>query len=110
MAKKFDPDGERTIGVLTKPDRIVSGDEERWIRFVKNEDIVLDRGWFCVKQPDPVQLQRGLSGPQARIDEERWFKETCPWNQLPREYRSNLGTLKLADYMSDRLATLIAIK
>lgn len=98
------------LGVLTKPDRIASGDEDRWIRFIKNEEVVLDRGWFCVKQPDSNQLRLGMTSAEARLAEEEWFDERSPWCDLFGEHRLNLGTKNLASYMSDRLSKLIARK
>ncbi|THH09638.1 hypothetical protein EW145_g1875 [Phellinidium pouzarii] len=83
LVKKYDPDGQRTIGVLTKPDRIAEGDQDQWIRFVKNEEEPLDLGWFSVKQPDALQLKQRLSWAQARAAEEEWFRATEPWNALP---------------------------
>lgn len=75
-----------------------------------NEEIMLDRGWFCVKQPDSQQLRSGMTWSQARMAEEQWFEDHVPWCDLSDEYRANLGTRKLAEYLSERLSRLIARK
>ena len=97
-------------GVLTKPDRIAKGNEELWIRFIKDEDEQLDLGWFCVKQPDAIQLQKGLSWKEARDAEMNFFETTSPWNVLPENYRKQLGTMNLVTKLGETLADLIARK
>jgi hypothetical protein len=46
-----DPDGERTLSVITKPDRLPagSGTESVYITLVRNEDIFFKLGWHVVK-------------------------------------------------------------
>ncbi|KAJ8454305.1 hypothetical protein ONZ51_g13104 [Trametes cubensis] len=46
LAKTYDPEGQRTIGVLTKPDRIPSGEEDGWLRYIRNQSEPLTHGWF----------------------------------------------------------------
>ncbi|KAI5120167.1 hypothetical protein M0805_008434 [Coniferiporia weirii] len=107
LVKKYDPEGQRTIGVLTKPDRIAVGDEEQWLRFVKNEDEQLNLGWYSVKQPDSIQLKRGMTWTQARDDEKEWFRTTWPWNSLPMKHKQNLGTKNLVERLSSTLSDVI---
>ncbi|KAL5511021.1 hypothetical protein ACEPAG_3740 [Sanghuangporus baumii] len=86
LVKNNDPEGVRTIGVLTKPDRIAKGDEERWLRFIKNEEEQFEHGWFCVKQPDATQLKEGIESVQSRDSETQWFDSTSPWNNVRVKY------------------------
>ncbi|KAF8756245.1 Fungalysin metallopeptidase (M36) [Rhizoctonia solani] len=79
LAKQHDPDGKRTIGVLTKPDRIESGEEQKWLAFVRGETEVLSKGWFCVKQPSPSELEERLSWSEARQREQDFFGTKHPW-------------------------------
>ncbi|KAH8110479.1 P-loop containing nucleoside triphosphate hydrolase protein [Phellopilus nigrolimitatus] len=97
LAKKYDPEGIRTIG-----------DEEHWTRLVKNEEEQLELGWFSVKQPNTIQLRQGLTWSQARDAEEEWFQSTVPWSVLPSRYSGNLGTNNLVERLSDTLSKLIA--
>ncbi|KAH8110473.1 P-loop containing nucleoside triphosphate hydrolase protein [Phellopilus nigrolimitatus] len=105
LARKYDPEGRRTIGVLTKPDRIEEGEEHRWIQYVKNEEEPLELGWFCVKQPDPAQLRRGITWEEARAKEKTFFTTKEPWCSLTSQ---NLGTANLVERLSDTLSDLIA--
>ncbi|KAI5117950.1 hypothetical protein M0805_004715 [Coniferiporia weirii] len=105
LAAKYDPEGKRTIGVLTKPDRIEPGEEQRWIKCLKNEAQPLELGWFCVKQPDPAQLKQGITWKEARDKEREFFGYKEPWCGLSSR---NLGTPQLVARLSDTLSDLIA--
>ncbi|KAF5374338.1 hypothetical protein D9758_004674 [Tetrapyrgos nigripes] len=82
LARRWDPNGERTVGVLTKPDRIPSGDELSWVRFLKNEvpGYTLNNNWYCVKQPGTTELRNGITWEQARANENNFFSMTPPWS------------------------------
>ncbi|KAK7922927.1 hypothetical protein LTR80_012072, partial [Exophiala xenobiotica] len=50
----FDKDGERTVGVITKPDLINQGSEKRIALLASNEDTTKPKlGVFLVKNPAP---------------------------------------------------------
>uniref|UniRef100_A0A4W6D5Y3 Interferon-induced GTP-binding protein Mx n=1 Tax=Lates calcarifer TaxID=8187 RepID=A0A4W6D5Y3_LATCA len=49
MAQEVDPDGERTLGILTKPDLVDKGTEETVVDIVHNEVIHLKKGYMIVK-------------------------------------------------------------
>ncbi|KAI0692158.1 P-loop containing nucleoside triphosphate hydrolase protein [Cytidiella melzeri] len=108
LAQKYDRDGKRTVGVLTKPDRIDRGDHERWIRFVKNEMQPLENGWFSVKQPDTQAVQEGITWEEARVQEETFFAQVAPWAGLDAGIRHQLGTSNLTERLSFILSALIA--
>ncbi|KAF9029016.1 hypothetical protein BDZ89DRAFT_1091905 [Hymenopellis radicata] len=99
LAKKHDPEGKRTIGVLTKPDRIPFGDEESWMRFIKNEKEPLENNWYCVKQPSPADLKEGMSWGLARQREDEWFSMTVPWSTMDPFYKRAI----LSDLVKKRL-------
>ncbi|CAF2237088.1 unnamed protein product, partial [Rotaria magnacalcarata] len=48
-AKMFDPDGERTIGVLTKLDLVDRGAEQKLLEVFENKHIPLKHGYLLVK-------------------------------------------------------------
>ncbi|KAH9925891.1 P-loop containing nucleoside triphosphate hydrolase protein [Epithele typhae] len=111
LAQEHDPAGKRTIGkysVLTKPDRIASGDEDQWLRFIRNESEPLDHGWYCVKQPDSVQIKQGITWEEAREKEEEFFEKTSLWSGLDTSYRSRLGTAALMRRLGDVLSDSIS--
>ncbi|CEL56749.1 hypothetical protein RSOLAG1IB_08051 [Rhizoctonia solani AG-1 IB] len=107
LAKQHDPDGKRTIGVLTKPDRIENGEEQKWLAFVRGETEVLSKGWFCVKQPSPSELEEGLSWSEARQREQEFFSTKHPWATQSLAVRQHFGTARLTTRLSEILSDLI---
>ncbi|KAJ7288890.1 P-loop containing nucleoside triphosphate hydrolase protein [Mycena rebaudengoi] len=108
LAKQYDPEGKRTIGVLTKPDRIPSGDEESWLPLIRNEQEVLANNWYCVKQPSSQDLKQGMTWEQARARENDFFSITPPWSELDSMYQKYLRTSNLIDRLSSILSDLIS--
>lgn len=49
--RKVDPEGNRTLGIITKPDRLIagSGSETAYINLAKNEDVFFKLGWHVVR-------------------------------------------------------------
>lgn len=73
-ARHFDQDGVRTIGIITKPDLINKGTEDRVARLAKNLDRTsLNLGFFLLKNPSPSELARGMSYTQRRAAELEFF-------------------------------------
>ncbi|EMD32890.1 hypothetical protein CERSUDRAFT_160914 [Gelatoporia subvermispora B] len=107
LAKTVDRTGKRTIGVLTKPDRIPTGEEERWLRFIKNEHQPLEHGWFSVRQPDSQALRAGITYSEARQQELDYFAKTPPWSTLDRQCLKQLGTANVVERLSEVLLDLI---
>ncbi|KAF5374644.1 hypothetical protein D9615_008939 [Tricholomella constricta] len=108
LAKAYDPNGKRTIGVLTKPDRIPPGEEHNWISLIRNERESLDNGWYCVKQPGSDQLKKGITWAQARKREDEFFASTAAWSELDSMYHKYLRTGNLVDRLSSILSDLIS--
>ncbi|KAG9123954.1 hypothetical protein FRC07_013378 [Ceratobasidium sp. 392] len=108
LAKQYDPQGKRTIGVLTKPDRIEKGEEQKWLGFVRGETEVLAKGWFCVKQPSPSELEQELTWQEARNREEEFFKTRNPWSSQEMTVRHHFGTARLTSRLSEILSDQIA--
>ncbi|KAI9759064.1 MAG: hypothetical protein M1840_003611 [Geoglossum simile] len=92
-ARQFDPDGSRTIGVLTKPDLTGTiGLEDKFIALVNNED-ALNRfklGWYVLLNPGPTELW--LSREQRQQKEDEFFSRG-KWSTLPRTMCGS-GSLK----------------
>jgi GTP-binding protein EngB required for normal cell division len=78
-ARHFDKDGIRTIGVITKPDLINKGTEERVARLANNLDRTkLRHGFFLMKNPSPTELAEGITF-QQRAQAELDFFSSPPW-------------------------------
>ncbi|KAG9043508.1 hypothetical protein FS837_009468 [Tulasnella sp. UAMH 9824] len=99
---------QRTIGVLTKVDRIEFGGASKWLRMLRGEDQPLMHGWYCVKQRDMAQLQEGISWEEARSYETEFFQTMAPWADLNRVERQRLGSQKLADRLGTILSNLVS--
>ncbi|CAE7101688.1 unnamed protein product [Rhizoctonia solani] len=109
LAREYDPQGLRTIGVLTKPDRIERGSEKPWISMIKNETetLHLRHGWFSVKQPSARQLEAGMSWSEARELDEKYFQDTAPWSTIEEEWRKRLGCSNLISHLGETLGKVI---
>jgi len=93
---------------LTKPDRIPPGEEDRWLRFIRNEAEPLLNGWYCVKQPNSKALAQGISWAGARAQENEYFSMTQPFSSLDASYQKYLRTTNLMERLSAVLSELIA--
>lgn len=88
-------------GVLTKPDRIEEGNERVWHQILRKRD------WFCVKQPNSLELQRKISWEEARHNEKDYFKTNDYWRGVERRIQDRMGTNSLAHHLGIRLFDLI---
>ncbi|NWH56592.1 MX protein, partial [Geococcyx californianus] len=75
MAQEVDPNGERTLGILTKPDLVDRGTEEVIINITRNLVIPLKRGYMIVKCRGQQDIHDNLALTDA-IQQERKFFET----------------------------------
>lgn len=107
IAKQHDPEGKRTIGVLTKPDRIPTGEEEDWLRFIRNDAEPLANGWFTVKQPASSDIKTGITWAEARKQEKHFFSSSAPWSSAESFCQKRFGTQNLTQSLSKILSDLI---
>ncbi|KFV45102.1 Interferon-induced GTP-binding protein Mx, partial [Gavia stellata] len=75
MAQEVDPSGERTLGILTKPDLVDRGTEESIINIIRNLVIPLKKGYMIVKCRGQQDIHNKLA-LAAAIQQERKFFET----------------------------------
>ena len=81
-ARIVDPAGERTIGVLTKPDLIGPGNEEEVVAVLRNIRKPLKLGFVMVKNRSQAQVEEGLSCQTVADDEETFFQNNYTTHQL----------------------------
>ncbi|NXO42158.1 MX protein, partial [Locustella ochotensis] len=74
MAQEVDPTGERTIGILTKPDLMDRGTEEAVVKILQNRVIPLKKGYMIVKCRGQQDIHNKLT-LAAAIQQERQFFE-----------------------------------
>lgn len=107
IARKVDPNGHRTIGVLTKADRLEKGNELDWLKLLRGEtDSRLSLGYFVTRQPTPEELASEISFVDVRKKEKDFYDTQQPWNHLYSE-RSRFGTPNIARFLSDQLTHAI---
>lgn len=104
----FGQNDNTPVGVLTKPDRIPVGDENSWLSLIKNEKESLENNWYCVKQPGPHDLKKGITWIEARKLEDEFFSSNQPWNEMDEIYQRYLRTGNLVDKLSSILSDLIS--
>ncbi|PGH11844.1 hypothetical protein AJ79_04641 [Helicocarpus griseus UAMH5409] len=82
-AKKADPRGLRTLGLITKPDTLPvgSGSEQEFIELASNTNIEFRLGWHVVKNRDFES--RNASTEERDRSEEEFFSKGA-WKNLPR--------------------------
>ncbi|KAI0041018.1 hypothetical protein FA95DRAFT_1565838 [Auriscalpium vulgare] len=107
LARQADPDGKRTIGVLTKADVISKGSKSRelWLEVIEGRKKPLLHGYFCTRQPDDDERERGITAAEARQVEMEFFETTDPWCRST--HKSRFGIKNLAKMLSPLLAQVI---
>ena len=82
-AEDLDPDGDRTFGVLTKPDLVDRGAETSVIEVMEGKRQKLKLGWHLLRNPGQAEL---LDSSKSRHGIEKdFFDSVSPWNLLDRD-------------------------
>ncbi|KAG7999384.1 Interferon-induced GTP-binding protein Mx [Nibea albiflora] len=76
MAQEVDPDGERTLGILTKPDLVDKGTEETVVDIVHNDVIHLKKGYMIVKCRGQKEITEKRSLPRLEEQIEEKLEQT----------------------------------
>ncbi|KAI0010110.1 interferon-induced GTP-binding protein Mx [Xylariaceae sp. FL0662B] len=91
--RKFDPHGERTLGVITKPDRLDagSGSEAKFLELARNEDVFFKLGWHVIK--NRKFEERNFSFEERNASEMDYF-QTSNFKALPKD-TIGIGALRV---------------
>ncbi|KAK4888008.1 hypothetical protein LTR49_028890, partial [Elasticomyces elasticus] len=108
--REVDSEGNRTLGIITKPDRLPagSGTEEAFIALARNEDVFFKLGWHVVKNR---QFEESHFTIEERNDSEARFFRTSNFQILPADccgiesLRARLSSL-LFDHVKRELPNL----
>ncbi|KAF8456420.1 dynamin [Kalaharituber pfeilii] len=84
LAKQADQSGSRTLGILTKPDAVQRGDEQRVIDVARNNVTKLHHGWFVVRNRSTQDIADGVTLKQRNANEAAFFNQP-PWKTLPAD-------------------------
>src|SRR5690606_22708297 len=95
LAEQYDPSGERTLGILTKPDLVVEASAKQAVcNIVLGKRKQLTLGYYVVRS-------RGADQTDAEFARREEMFNEAPWNKLPRD-RVGVQALK------ERLAELLS--
>uniref|UniRef100_A0A3B3CZ78 Interferon-induced GTP-binding protein Mx n=1 Tax=Oryzias melastigma TaxID=30732 RepID=A0A3B3CZ78_ORYME len=75
MAQEVDPEGERTLGILTKPDLVDKGTEENVVDIINNKAIPLKKGYMIVKCRGQNEITKKVSLTTALEKEKTFFQK-----------------------------------
>lgn len=99
LARELDPTGDRTLGLITKPDCLDEGSEMQasFISLAKNENVVFRLGWHVLKNRS--YETRNTSLAERNEAEEDFFSKGI-WAGLDRKY---VGVASLKPRLSNVL-------
>jgi hypothetical protein len=106
LARGADPAGNRTLGVITKPDTLVAGSESEamFLSLANNQEVEFRLGWHVLKNMDS---EKGHWTLESRSKEERGFFSQGAWSDMPQSVvgvdalRSRLSQLLLRQIASE---------
>jgi len=107
LVRKHDPQGVRTIGIVTKVDTIEEGLESKWMDIIEGKRYPLQLGYCCVKNPSQRELDLHKTYEEYRADELHFFQSHTVWSTLSAEYLDRMGSPGLVKHMSDTLSALV---
>ncbi|KAJ3184495.1 hypothetical protein HDU87_003893 [Geranomyces variabilis] len=99
-AQKWDPEGDRTIGVVTKPDLVDEGTEAAVIRMMQVHYKELKLGYYMVRNRSHMDLQNGVNLAAALAKEAELLSQPV-WGALDAR---QLGTQQLQTAVVEVLA------
>ncbi|NP_001127618.1 interferon-induced GTP-binding protein Mx1 [Pongo abelii] len=105
MAQEVDPEGDRTIGILTKPDLVDKGTEDKVVDVVRNLVFHLKKGYMIVKCRGQQEIQDQLSLSEALQREKIFFEDHPYFRDLLEEGKATVPCL--AEKLTSELITHI---
>ncbi|KAM5347300.1 hypothetical protein ACJ41O_010305 [Fusarium nematophilum] len=102
VAEDLDPEGDRTLGVLTKPDLMDKGSENDVVELIENKRHQLKLGWHLLRNPGQAELADTTKSRNSLEDD--CFDQCTPWNALDK---TKVGIEALRIRLQDILAAHI---
>ncbi|PIA92595.1 hypothetical protein CB0940_04978 [Cercospora beticola] len=87
-----DPTGARTLGIITKPDRLTSGSkqEQSYLDLFANKGILLQLGWYVVMNQPVASSKEDF---ELRCYQEQVFTSSGRWEGIPSN-RKGIAALR----------------
>ena len=91
-ARDFDKDGDRTLGIITKPDTLHAGSdsERQFFELAENKDVSFRLGWHVLRNRD--YQDRDCTASERDVAEEKFFARGI-WTSLSPS-QMGIGSLK----------------
>lgn len=99
MAEEVDKDGQRTLGVLTKPDLVDKGAEKSVMDMIEGKTHQLLLGWCLVRNPGQKEVENASF--DRHVEEEKFFRTAPLWSRLPKD---RVGVTALRSRLQEVLA------
>ncbi|XP_056130971.1 interferon-induced GTP-binding protein Mx3-like [Lampris incognitus] len=93
MAQEVDVAGERTLGILTKPDLVDKGTEETVVKVLQNQVIPLKKGYMMVKCRGQQEIIDQVSLSKANEREKAFFEEHSHFSALHDDGKASIPKL-----------------
>eukprot|EP00438_Fugacium_kawagutii_P031025 Skav201411 [mRNA] locus=scaffold83:75572:77704:+ [translate_table: standard] len=97
LARKYDPEGDRTLGVVTKCDdaaKAEASDIVEKVLMTRPSDVRLEMGFHCVVNRSQKNIEESMSREALWVKEKNIFTNEDRMKRLPKE---NWGTLRLME-------------
>lgn len=110
LASKYDKNGMRTIGVLTKPDRVESCGDEQVMKILNNNhpNAKLHFGWYVVRGPaQNEKAAADFDNSKARETEIQFFSDDPTGVKMKQSQPDRCGIDKLLLRASHIIASLV---
>ncbi|XP_039585426.1 interferon-induced GTP-binding protein Mx-like isoform X1 [Passer montanus] len=101
MAQEVDPTGERTIGILTKPDLVDRGTENAIVNILQNRVIPLKKGYMIVKCRGQQDIHNNLTLAAAIQQERNFFEKHKHFRVFMEQRKATIP--HLAEKLTDEL-------
>lgn len=85
LAQPYDPKGQRTLGVLTKPDLVDEGAEQSVLNIIEGRSTKLALGWCVVRNPGQKDLDNMITREGRQAQEKDFFLMQHPWVKVAKD-------------------------
>ncbi|OAV92483.1 hypothetical protein PTTG_05867 [Puccinia triticina 1-1 BBBD Race 1] len=102
--RRFDPEGKRTLCVLTKPDQVDAGTERGVLEILSGKKMHLSRGYHIIKNKNYEECKAGDSRETTAKKESHFFSRS-PWSSISPTQK---GITSFVERLSDTLNAQVA--
>ncbi|XP_072116118.1 interferon-induced GTP-binding protein Mx1-like isoform X1 [Mobula birostris] len=93
MAQEVDPTGDRTLGILTKPDLVDKGTEMNVVDIMENLVVELSKGYMIVKCRGQKDINDQIALSDAIMKEKAFFEDHEQFRPLLEEGKAGIPNL-----------------